>query len=80
MKGLSIHVQLMNKSEVISDVGKENTKQLKHFPKPKQLPPAWADPQFSVSSVLQAALGVGSVKTESGLTETSAEPVAVSGG
>lgn len=80
MKGLSINVQLMNKSEVISDMGKENTKKPKHLPKPKQLPPAWADPQFSVSSVPQAAPGVGSVKTGSGLTETSAGPVAPSGG
>lgn len=84
MKGLSIHVQLMNKSEVISDMGKENTKKKKpHIFRlyvRTELPPAWADPQFSVSSVLQAAPGVGSVKTGSGLTETSAEPVAPSGG
>lgn len=45
-----------------------------------ELPPAWADQQFSASSVLQAAPGVGSAKTGSGLTETSAEPVAASGG
>lgn len=41
--------------------------------------PAWAEPQFSVSSVLQAAPGAGSVKTGFGLTETSAEPAALSG-
>lgn len=36
--------------------------------------PVWADRQFSVSSVLQAAPGAGSAKTGFGLTETSAEP------
>lgn len=41
--------------------------------------PAWAGTQFSVSFVLQAAPGAGSVKTEFGLTETSAEPAAPSG-
>lgn len=38
--------------------------------------PAWADPQFSVSSVPQAAPEAGSVKTGFGPTETSAEPAA----
>lgn len=41
--------------------------------------PAQAELQFSVSSVLLAALGVGSVKTGFGLTETSAGPAAPSG-
>lgn len=41
--------------------------------------PAWADPQFSVSSALQVAPGAGSVKTGFGPTETSAEPAAPSG-
>lgn len=40
--------------------------------------PAWAGPQFSVSSVPQAAPEADSVKTGFGLTETSAEPAAPS--
>lgn len=40
--------------------------------------PEYYEQQFSASSVPQAVAGVGSVKTESGLAETSAGPAAPS--
>lgn len=41
--------------------------------------PAWSELLFSVSSVLQVVAEAGSVKTGSGLAETSAGPAAASG-
>lgn len=75
MQRLSVHVQLMDKSEVIFDSNPDYPVIYSIY----GLSPAWADPQFSVSSVLPAAPGAGSVKTGFGLIETSAEPAAPSG-